>query len=213
MIASTCVSVSSFILLRTDITVQSILYQLLRFTIMEPRRPYADWVERTHGEKQSWLVRFLRRGYATRYWEPRDPYIDIYILDTVEGVVHSQNFRPYRSGEVDSAFVTALAIRRANSKTRLVMVQGSQLGDTNAAYLDAIGWQYQIDPHFFCTHLQDALYLTEGRQIVGPVRLPVWLPTENDCMTAVTDSNSYANIIILKNDGLTTSMYHVVHPH
>ena len=50
-----------------------------------------------------------------------------------------QDFQPRRTGEVDAAFLAALSARLPGSKTRLVMVQGGQLGDTNGAYIDAIG--------------------------------------------------------------------------
>ncbi|KAH7109001.1 hypothetical protein B0J13DRAFT_614540 [Dactylonectria estremocensis] len=175
-------------------------------------RPYADFVQSVHGDSQSWLVNFLRKGYSIRYWEPRDPHIDIYILDSTDGLMSSQHFRPHRSDEVDVLFLEALDARPPNSKTRLVLVQGGQLGDMNAAYLDAIGWHYWLDPLFFCTHLQDALYLAERAKWTGPRRLPVALPSENDHITVVTETlNSFATAAILKNEGLTTNnAYHLV---
>lgn len=174
-----------------------------------PDRPFADHVQSRYGNSQSWLTKFLRQGYAARYWEPRNPWIDIYILDTVEGAVASQSFQPHRTGNVDAAFLDALNTRPPNSKSRLIMIQAGQLGDTNGAYLDAIGWQYKLDPHFFCAHLQGALYLTEGERIGGPPKLPLLLASERDYLTVVTDSNSYLNATVLDgNDNTTTGLAH-----
>jgi hypothetical protein len=45
---------------------------------------YADYINSTYGrEEDTWLQHFLREGYATRYWQPREPSIEIYILDSV----------------------------------------------------------------------------------------------------------------------------------
>jgi hypothetical protein len=171
-------------------------------------RPYADLIHADHGASQSWLVNFLRSGYNTRKSESCDPYISISILDSVDGVMSCQDFRPHRTGEVDAAFRSALSSRPPESKTRLVLVQGGQLGDTNAAYIDAIGWQYRLDPKFFCTHFQDALYLTEGSQLSGPRRLPAPLPYEKDYITVVTDTlNSFATATIMTDAIQNTSMF------
>lgn len=171
-------------------------------------RPYADLIQSTHGESKSWLVNFLRKGYSVRRSEARDPYIDIYILDTTDGNMSCQHFRPHRSDEADALFLTALGTRPSNSKTRLVLVQGGQLGDMNPAYLDAIGWCYRLDPPFFYTYLQDALYLSEGERFGGLGRLPVTLPSENGHITVATDTlDSFANAAILKKDGLNTSKF------
>ncbi|KAM3428746.1 hypothetical protein MY4824_008657 [Beauveria thailandica] len=168
-------------------------------------RPYADLIQSTHGESKSWLVNFLRKGYNIRHWEPRNPYIDIYILDTTDGTMSCQHFRPHRSDEADALFLTALGARPSNSKTRLVLVQVGHLGDMNPAYLDAIGWCYRLDPHFFSTILQDALYLSEGERFGGLARLPVTLPSENGHITVATDTlGSFANAAIMKSDGLNT---------
>jgi hypothetical protein len=167
-------------------------------TTNKSTRPYADLIHSAHGASQSWLVNFLRSGYNTRKLETRDPYIDISILDSVDGVMSCQDFRPHRTGEVDAAFRSALSSHLPGSKTRLVLVQGGQLGDTNAAYIDAIGWQYRLDPKFFCTHFQDALYLTEGSQISGPPHLPAPLPYEKYYITIVTDAlYSFATATIM----------------
>ncbi|KAM3431141.1 hypothetical protein NHJ13734_007440 [Beauveria thailandica] len=169
-------------------------------------RPYADLIQSSHGESKSWLVNFLRKGYNIRHWEPRNPYIDIYILDTTDGTMSCQHFRPHRSDEADALFLTALGARPSNSKTRLVLVQVGHLGDMNPAYLDAIGWCYRLDPHFFSTILQDALYLCEGERFGGLGRLPVTLPSESGHITVATDTlGSFANAAILKSDGLNTT--------
>jgi len=173
-------------------------------------RPYADLIHSTHGASQSWLVNFLRTGYYTGKWESLEPHISISILDSVDGVMSCQDFRPHRTGEVDAAFRSALSSRPPESKTRLVLVQGGQLGDTNAAYIDAIGWQYRLDPKFFCTHFQDALYITEleGSLPPGPPLLPALLPYEKDYITVVTNTlASFATAAIITDDVQNTSMF------
>ena len=171
-------------------------------------RPYADLIHSTHGASQSWLVNFLRTGYYTGKWESLEPHISISILDSVDGVMSCQDFRPHRTGEVDTAFRLALSSRPPESKTRLVLVQGGQLGDINAAYIDAIGWQYQLDPKFFCTHFQDALYLTEGSLVSGPPLLPALLPYEKDYITVVTTTlSSFATATIMTGAVQNTSMF------
>ena len=167
-----------------------------------PRRPYADLVESIYGGTQKWLIKFLRDGYATRYWEPRDPYIDIHILDNVDGHLSCESFRPYRVGEVDSRFTEALNNRPSNSTTRLILFQCSQLGDTNSAYLDAVGWKFRLHPMFFCAHLRGTLYLTESHLFMGPTELPVALPSEADWISVVTDSNSFMTAHVTESTGM-----------
>jgi hypothetical protein len=165
---------------------------------------YADNIELTYGNSQQWLVKFLREGYPTRYWEPRQPFISIYILDSIDGVLHGQTFKALRAGPVDQTFLLALKSRPANSKTRLVLAQCGQLGDTNGAYIDAIAEQFQLDPMFLCAHFQRCLYLAESSQIMGATPLPVAAPSErnfisireggaNSHMTAAIMASSRSN--------------------
>lgn len=170
-------------------------------------RPYADSIQGIHGEKHSWLVNYLRRGYNDRYWAARDPHIDVYIMDSIDGFMTRQHFHPHRSDEVDSQFQAALDTRPPNSRTRLVLVQGGQLGDMNAAYLDAIGNHYQLGPSFFYAYLEVALLLTEKEQI-RPTSLPVSLPSENDYILVSTETlNSFAIASIDNNNDQTTSKH------
>ncbi|KAH9208976.1 hypothetical protein DL95DRAFT_478667 [Leptodontidium sp. 2 PMI_412] len=60
---------------------------------------YADYVEATYGSSQQWLVDFLRRGYARRNRELRDPFIQIHILDTQCGQL----------GDTNGAYIDAIA--------------------------------------------------------------------------------------------------------
>jgi hypothetical protein len=83
----------------------------------ESNRLYADFVESTYGKTQLWLVKFLRQGYRDRRWGWLEPYIDIYILDSIDGPLASQHFRPYHLDEVTPQFQTALALRPPESKT------------------------------------------------------------------------------------------------
>lgn len=171
--------------------------QSIHGSTTQSRRPYADYVEATYGNTQRWLVKFLRDGYATRYWERRDPHIDIHIVDNIGGTLLCQSFRPYRVGEVEPRFTEALDNRLLDSKTRLLLFQCGQLGDTNSAYLDAIGLKFQLHPLFFCAHLQGTLYLTESHQLMGSTKLPIALPSEADWISVVTDSNSFMTAHVL----------------
>lgn len=141
---------------------------------------YADHIELKYGNSQRWLVKFLREGYSDRYWKSHQPFISIYILDSIAGVLHGQTFKASRAGPVDPTFLLALKSRPANSRTRLVLTQCGQLGDTNGAYIDAIAEQFQLDPMFLCAHFQRCLYLTEGSDIGGATQLPVAAPSERN---------------------------------
>ncbi|KAG4436667.1 hypothetical protein IFR05_007846 [Cadophora sp. M221] len=77
---------------------------------------YADYVEARHGSSQQWLVNFLRRGYARRRYDLREPFIQIHILDSVNGAMREQTFKAKREGSVEAAFSDALCTRPASSK-------------------------------------------------------------------------------------------------
>ena len=170
-------------------------------------RPYADLVEATYGQKHSWLVKFLRQGYSHRHWDGRAPFTNIYILDSVDGVLRGQIFEGHRSGEVHDAFLDALNMRPSNSKTRLVLLQGSQIGDTNGAYIGAIGWKYQLDPFFLSSHFRQNLQLDEGTRLGFLTELPLPLPSKADYMTIATSSHSFMTTKVTSHGGQTTGEF------
>lgn len=163
---------------------------------------YADDIELTYGNSQRWLVKFLREGYPTR--KPCQSFITIYILDSIDDVLHSQTFKALRAGPVDQTFLLALKSRPVNSKTRLVLAQCGPLGDTNGAYIDAIAEHCQLDPTYLCAHFQRCLHHAEGSQVMGATQLPVAAPSErnfisvrdggaNSHMTATVTASSKSN--------------------
>jgi hypothetical protein len=178
----------------------------------ESNRPYADFVESTSGKTQSWLVEFLRQGYRYRRWSWPEPYIDIYILDSIDGSLASQHFRPHHLDEVSSQFQTALTSQPLESNSRILLIQGGQLCDMNVAHLDAIGWHFRLDPSFFCAYAQAALYVSEDHLSSGPTQLPVSLPSENNFITFATNTvhSSYAIVSIEVADDMNTSKFHSV---
>lgn len=166
---------------------------------------YADYVEATYGSSQQWLVDFLRRGYARRNWELRDPFIQIHILDSVNGVMQEQTFKAMRSGPVENEFLNALRSQPVASKTRLILAQCGQLGDTNGAYIDAIASQFKLDPMFLCAHFQRCLYLTDTRPL-GATQLPITIPSERDFISIREGGeNSHMTAAIITTDVGTSS--------
>ena len=167
---------------------------------------YADHVEATYGSSQQWLVNFLRRGYCRRYWEPRDQFIQIHILDSVNDVMQEQTFKAMRSGPVEAAFLSALRSQPAASKTRLILAQCGQLGDTNGAYIDAIAGQLKLDPMFLCAHFQRCLYLTESSGFLGATQLSITIPSERDFISVREGGeNSHMTAAIITTDAGTSS--------
>ncbi len=152
------------------------------------------------------LVQFLRND-SERF--PRgggDKPTKIYILDSCDGSLNSQVFTSLPIGEVDSEFVAALEDHPPSSKTRLVMVQGGLLGETNGAFIDALSWHYRLDPLFLCTHLRRCEYWNEGRR--KPLStLPVALYSENDYIKIFNKGLSHTTAQILRKNGLTTGEY------
>lgn len=160
---------------------------------------YADYVVSIYGDgsdvysEQAWLVGFLRWGYPERYWKQRPAEIKIHILDSVNDILESQTFTAPRRGPVDPAFLKTLQSSPSQRRTRLIMVQCGQLGDTNGLYIDAIGLRYMLDPHFFSAHFDICLDLTEGGK---PNRnfQPALLPSERQFLQIVTDLNSHLTV-------------------
>ena len=180
--------------------------QNIHGSTIHPRRPYADHIEATYGDSQEWLVNSYGDGYAARRWPPRDTCIDIHIVDNIGGTLSCQSFRPYHVGEVEPRFTEALDDRPPESKTRLLLFQCSELADTNTAYLDAIGWKFQLHPLFFGAHLQRAFYLTEYHSLTHPRELPVALPSEEDWISVVTDWNSFMTAHVISSATESTGM-------
>ena len=117
-------------------------------------RPYADYVESEYGYAHSWLIDFLREGHHLERLEIQKYYFSIYVLDSIDGIMSCQAFSPHCTDEVDAAFFAALGKRPSNSKTRIVMLEAHQRGIMSGAYVDVIGWQYQLHPFFFSTHFR-----------------------------------------------------------
>jgi hypothetical protein len=159
---------------------------------------YADYVASTHGDeydKLGWLVNFLRKSYHERDWGPRQPSIDIHILDSLDGHLHSQSFVAPRRGPVDQQFLDTLKRPSASPdsssrRTRLLLLQCGQLGDTNGSYIDAIGLHYMLNPYFFSAHFELCRDLTESGHIVRSFA-PALLPSERRFLQIVSDSNSH----------------------
>lgn len=141
---------------------------------------YADQLEARFGSSQQWLINFLRRGYSRRYWEPKDPFVQIYILDSVDGALQEQRFQAIRSGPVGLAFICVLHSRPSRTRNRLILVHCGQLGYTNGAYIDAIAGHFELDPMFLCAHFQQCLFLTQSANFMGATRLPVAIPSDRD---------------------------------
>ena len=165
-------------------------------------RPYADWLESEFGSTHSWLIEFLQHGCRERPGSEPEIAMCISILDSVNGVLSAQDFLVNRETEVDSAFRETLRTRPAGSKTRLVLVQTSTALNANVSYIDAIGWQYRLDPLFLCMYFQRRLSL-EGRygRITG---LPTPLPSEDQFITINTSTRKYMFATILLDNGQAT---------
>lgn len=168
-------------------------------------RPYARHVESTFGSTHLFLISFLRDGYPRHYSDSRRPYVEIHIVDSVDGTLKDQLFEAPRRGPVDSAFHSALQDTSSNIKTRLVLVQGMQLADLNGAYIDAIGAQFMLDPYFFSAHLDLCRRLTDSAS--GRVGLPVLLPSERHFLQIIQDDYSHMTAALKKIEGRNTSMF------
>ena len=144
-----------------------------------PTHPYADYTEAKYGKEQEWLIKFLRNQHPYAPWGYGDQTVNIRILDSCDGAISAQTFQAQQSGEVDDSFRRALNERPQNSKIRLVLLEGGRLGDTNGAYVDAIGWQYRLDPFFFCKYFQHASCRTTTSGWIRPPQLPIPLPSKD----------------------------------
>ena len=154
---------------------------------------YADYVASAYGDwfdTHSWLVNFLRNGYPGRCWERQAPEIEIYVLDSVNDILESRSFIAPRRGPVDQAFLDVLHEPSSKRRTRLVMLQCGQLGDTNHSYIDAIGLHYMLDPFFFSAHFERCRDVCEGGNLNRPSP-PVLLPSEQRFLQTITDSFSH----------------------
>ncbi|MCJ1262323.1 hypothetical protein MMC22_002193 [Lobaria immixta] len=165
-------------------------------------RPYARHVESTFGSTHLFLISFLRDGYPRHYSDSRRPYVEIHIVDSVDGMLKDQLFEAPRRGPVDSVFLSALQDTSSNIKTRLVLVQGMQLADLNGAYIDAIGAQFMLDPYFFSAHLDLCRRLTDSAS--GRVGLPVLLPSERHFLQIIQDDYSHMTAALKKIEGRNT---------
>lgn len=168
-------------------------------------RPYARHVESTFGSTHLFLISFLRDGYARHYSESRRPYVEIHVVDSVDGTLKDQLFEAPRRGAVDSMFLSALKDTSSNIRTRLILVQGIQLADLNGAYLDAIGAQFMLDPYFFSAHLDLCRRLTDSAS--GRVGLPVLLPSERHFLQIIQDDYSHMTAALKKVEGRNTRMF------
>jgi hypothetical protein len=158
---------------------------------------YADYVASTYGhnnDEQGWLVNFLRHSYNKR-WEGRQPDLEIHILDSFDDNLQSQSFIAPRRGLVDQNFLDILRRPTGSSnssqrRTRLLLLQCGQLGDTNGSYIDAIGLRYMLNPYFFSAHFELCKDLTESG-LIGRIFAPALLPSERRFLQIVTDNNSH----------------------
>lgn len=167
--------------------------------------PYARHVESTSGSTHLFLISFLRDGYPRHYSDSRRPYVEIHIVDSVNGTLKDQLFKAPRRGAVDSIFLSALKDSSSNIRTRLILVQGMQLADLNGAYIDAIGAQFMLDPYFFSAHLDLCRRLTDSAS--GRVGLPVLLPSERHFLQIVQDDYSHMTVALKKVEGRNTSKF------
>ncbi|KAL5345536.1 hypothetical protein ACLOAV_009286 [Pseudogymnoascus australis] len=159
---------------------------------------YADYVASTYGDnynEQGWLVRFLRQSYNIRYGERRQPNIEIHVLDSFDDNLQSQSFIALRRGPVDQRFLDILRRPLGSSdssqrRTRLLLLQCGQLGDTNGSYIDAIGLHYMLNPYFFSAHFELCRDLPESGSFVRTFA-PALLPSERPFLQIVTDNNSH----------------------
>jgi hypothetical protein len=159
---------------------------------------YADYVASTYGDKydeQGWLVEFLRQSYNKRCWEGRQPDIEIHVLDCFDDNLQSQSFIAPRRGPVDQEFLDILRRPSGSSdssqrRTRLLLLQCGQLGDTNGSYIDAIGLHYMLNPYFFSAHFELCRDLIESGSIARTFA-PALLPSERRFLQIVTDNNSH----------------------
>lgn len=168
-------------------------------------RPYARHIEASFGSTHVFLISFLRDGYHKHYSDSRRPYVEIHIVDSVDGTLKDQLFKAPRRGAVTSDFLSALKDSSSNIRTRLVLVQGMQLADLNSAYIDAIGAQYMLDPYFFSAHLDLCRRPTDSAS--GRVGLPVLLPSERHFLQIVQDDYSHMTATLKKGEGRNTGMF------
>jgi len=153
---------------------------------------YADYVASVFGDgygKHVWLVDFLRQGSENRAWICPKPHIEIHILDSVNNTLESRSFIAPRRGPVDQVFLDVLRNPSRHRRTRLVLLQCGDLGDTNGSYIDAIGLHYMLDPYFFCAHFD--LYRDFTK--VDTIRqsyMPILLPSERRFLQIITDRMS-----------------------
>ncbi|MCJ1427623.1 hypothetical protein MMC29_005526 [Sticta canariensis] len=165
-------------------------------------RPYARHIEASFGSTHVFLISFLRDGYHKHYSNSRRPYVEIHVVDSVDGTLKDQLFKAPRRGAVNSDFLSALKDNSSNIRTRLVLVQGMQLADLNSAYIDAIGAQYMLDPYFFSAHLDLCRRPTDSAS--GRVGLPVLLPSERHFLQIVQDDYSHMTATLKKGEGRNT---------
>ncbi|KAH0539016.1 hypothetical protein FGG08_004410 [Glutinoglossum americanum] len=155
---------------------------------------YADYVASVYGVRYggfAWLVGFLRKGYEVRFWEYQQPQIEIHVLDSVNDTLESWSFVAPRRGPVDQSFLNVLRKPPSERRTRLILLQCGQLGDTNGSYIDAIGLHYLLDPYFFSAHFDLCRDLTESG-IIGRSYGPSALPSGRRFLQIVTDrKNSF----------------------
>jgi hypothetical protein len=75
-------------------------------------------------------------------------------------------------------------------RTRLVLLQCGQLGDTSGSYIDAIGLHYMLNPYFFSAHFELCRQLNKAGSIIQS-HAPALLPPERHFLQIVPDSNSH----------------------
>jgi hypothetical protein len=122
---------------------------------------YADFVLQKYGQKgrkgwnwcigyneSSWLVQFLRQGYSKGSGRSVES-TEIYIINSINGTLGSSSFTAHRKTPVEPAFLENLRNSPSQKRTRLIMLQCSDIKDVNELYIDAIGLRYRLDPHFF----------------------------------------------------------------
>ena len=149
------------------------------------RRPYADWLEAKYGNLPETLLTYLRRDCN----EEID--MSIYLLDNCNGILVDKVFHPRRPSGVDPAFQVAIENRPEVSTTRIILIHYSDISKLGWAYIDAIGWHFQLDLHYLLSHLQSHV----GMSMKGPLppdnKRVIMLPSENRFLTVYTHPHGY----------------------
>ena len=178
-------------------------------TVSGPHRPYADYLEREYGDTYSWLAKFLRNEQKLETFLYESQCMQVHILDSCNGSFQRHDFRAAQSDEVDQAFMSVLSSHPAGSIARYVLVYAAQLGAVNGAFIDAIAWQYKLDPLFLCKHLHNfPFWSTEGRK-KKPFSLPSPLPSEDSYISIVGNSADYFTAAVLGKAERSISKYNV----